>query len=380
VWQQQPWADAQVMEQVWFAGTHGDVGGGYSGDSIGLQKITLRWMKDKARAAGLALEAESPLTAEELSQFARDPVHPTEKEFPYQFWTARRRPVGQQTAGNESVSSSVVERMAADPGTVKRVSGDSSVGYCPLNVVGYAAAASLSAALTRWVAEQVPCLTPRVWDEVGPIPAGSPKLVRLEDLALANSFLIGVLDPSSADPILDRIGSRAREADAVVQRLPDTFESLSAANRDEILRAVGIPSVEVPDAVRNITVAFWSAVVKRIPEWSAVGGDQLSPDDFRGRTILGTRACLVALAAVGNRLIKLQPRPQDWEPWLKPLAEIDWQRSNPAWAMISQDGAPLSRRALQSVINEVATKLKLYGAAVEPPLHTLRRDGRGEDI
>jgi uncharacterized protein (DUF2235 family) len=56
LWEQQPGAGGQVLEQVWFAGAHSNVGGGYP-DS-GLSDIALRWMADKAVAAGLALDEE----------------------------------------------------------------------------------------------------------------------------------------------------------------------------------------------------------------------------------------------------------------------------------------------------------------------------------
>lgn len=42
------------MEQVWFAGVHSDVGGGYA--ERGLTDIALGWMPERARAAGLALD------------------------------------------------------------------------------------------------------------------------------------------------------------------------------------------------------------------------------------------------------------------------------------------------------------------------------------
>ena len=55
VWTQQPGAPAeQVLEQVWFAGVHCDVGGGYKQD--GLSNDTLAWMWRRAEQAGLALD------------------------------------------------------------------------------------------------------------------------------------------------------------------------------------------------------------------------------------------------------------------------------------------------------------------------------------
>ena len=44
------------LEQVWFAGVHCDVGGGYPEDRSGLSAITLRWMVGKAEATGLIFD------------------------------------------------------------------------------------------------------------------------------------------------------------------------------------------------------------------------------------------------------------------------------------------------------------------------------------
>lgn len=46
----------QVLEQRWFAGVHSNVGGGYPDE--GLADIALQWMIDKARATGLAIDAD----------------------------------------------------------------------------------------------------------------------------------------------------------------------------------------------------------------------------------------------------------------------------------------------------------------------------------
>jgi hypothetical protein len=47
---------AQTIEQVWFAGVHSDVGGGYPDPQ--LADITLLWMADRAAAYGLAFKPE----------------------------------------------------------------------------------------------------------------------------------------------------------------------------------------------------------------------------------------------------------------------------------------------------------------------------------
>lgn len=52
MWQQQDGADGQRLEQVWFAGSHGDVGGGNRNSS--LSDIALLWMIDCCESCGLA--------------------------------------------------------------------------------------------------------------------------------------------------------------------------------------------------------------------------------------------------------------------------------------------------------------------------------------
>jgi uncharacterized protein (DUF2235 family) len=54
LWEQQADATGQTLEQVWFAGVHSDVGGGY-GDPT-LAEIPLLWLVERARERGLAFE------------------------------------------------------------------------------------------------------------------------------------------------------------------------------------------------------------------------------------------------------------------------------------------------------------------------------------
>ncbi len=46
-------APGQNYKQVWFAGVHADIGGGYREEQSGLSKVTLEWMIAEAVAAGL---------------------------------------------------------------------------------------------------------------------------------------------------------------------------------------------------------------------------------------------------------------------------------------------------------------------------------------
>src|SRR5580658_8225789 len=46
----------QDIKQVWFAGVHSDIGGGYLEKDSGLAKVTLQWMIAEASAAGLLVD------------------------------------------------------------------------------------------------------------------------------------------------------------------------------------------------------------------------------------------------------------------------------------------------------------------------------------
>jgi len=58
LWVKQDDAPDQVLEQVWFAGVHCDVGGGYPESESGLSKLALEWMLDEAGPKGLRIDAE----------------------------------------------------------------------------------------------------------------------------------------------------------------------------------------------------------------------------------------------------------------------------------------------------------------------------------
>jgi uncharacterized protein (DUF2235 family) len=59
-------AAGQILEQVWFAGVHSDVGGGYPWNERGLANVTLRWMLNRV-AATCKLDSD-PYPIEDLEQ------------------------------------------------------------------------------------------------------------------------------------------------------------------------------------------------------------------------------------------------------------------------------------------------------------------------
>jgi hypothetical protein len=59
LWQEKDVGGEQRLEQVWFVGCHGDVGGQEMGVDHALSDITLLWMMQKAQEQGLAFKPEA---------------------------------------------------------------------------------------------------------------------------------------------------------------------------------------------------------------------------------------------------------------------------------------------------------------------------------
>jgi uncharacterized protein (DUF2235 family) len=62
LWKRQDHAREQKLEQVWFAGVHCDVGGGYAEPALG--EIPLLWMAERAKGHGLALDPDRLVAAD----------------------------------------------------------------------------------------------------------------------------------------------------------------------------------------------------------------------------------------------------------------------------------------------------------------------------
>lgn len=103
----------QVIEQVWFAGAHANVGGGYANNR--LSDVALRWMMERAQACGLALDpARMPALPDEPP-----PITDSYRDFlggAYSMFEARYfRTIGATPFGQESIDATVTERTARDP-------------------------------------------------------------------------------------------------------------------------------------------------------------------------------------------------------------------------------------------------------------------------
>lgn len=115
LWSVQP-KPGQTVEQMWFCGTHSDIGGGFL--KRGLSDIPLQWMIDKARAAGLAFDAAA-MAAHPLLMDPLERLNIVESAF-HRFVLGRNRPIG-LTKGTalqdptQSLHPSVRQRWDHDP-------------------------------------------------------------------------------------------------------------------------------------------------------------------------------------------------------------------------------------------------------------------------
>lgn len=118
LWESKP-KSGQVVEQVWFAGAHSDVGGGLP--QAGMSDLALIWLKEKAEAHGLAFD-EMRLKALRPDGFGE--VHESRRGI-YKLLASRIRRLGQQ-ASTEAVHPCVIERQR-----------NSQPPYRPANLMAY---------------------------------------------------------------------------------------------------------------------------------------------------------------------------------------------------------------------------------------------------
>lgn len=140
------------MEQVWFAGAHSDVGGGY--ENRALADIPLLWMAEKAEASGLAIDRSVLPTRAELNPCAprhesrdgwsrKDRLTPTircvgGKVFPVEFYERLYVPVDDDgkllVPLKESVHESVFARLDKDDVVAKEKGFEAKGKYVPRNL------------------------------------------------------------------------------------------------------------------------------------------------------------------------------------------------------------------------------------------------------
>ena len=108
IWNQGSDTSGQVLEQVWFAGVHSNVGGSYP--RAGLSDITLLWMIGKAEACGLAIDRNCLATLNNPKPNAFDEIYNSQTVW-YKIAGLGDyvRPMGRET--EESAASSAIDRL-----------------------------------------------------------------------------------------------------------------------------------------------------------------------------------------------------------------------------------------------------------------------------
>jgi len=111
----------QTVEQVWFAGVHSNIGGGYK-DS-GLSDITFKWMMDNARECGLTFNQEYIESA--IAEDYAGEIRNSRKGF-YRLSPSFKRPIGKHDQSCESVHQKAIMR-----------NQNKGLNYHPENLIEY---------------------------------------------------------------------------------------------------------------------------------------------------------------------------------------------------------------------------------------------------
>ncbi|MCV0427127.1 MAG: DUF2235 domain-containing protein [Roseibium sp.] len=121
------WQDSgsdQTLEQRWFAGAHGNVGGSYGDD--GMANIALHWIVDGAKALGLAVDERflgkyRPYVQDEIGD-THTLTYRAIELLRFRRGEGLREIDGHSQAANLSIDPTVIKRMCSDPSKHKEMS------------------------------------------------------------------------------------------------------------------------------------------------------------------------------------------------------------------------------------------------------------------
>lgn len=154
---------------------------------------------------------------------------------------------------------------------------------------------------------------------------------------------------SSLNILYDRRDDKALLVKAVVQEVPvlrelTEMERSSLSTRSSKLFTLNslyhatLALLEYPwnsenaqpgEFCRTLAVNYWQRVGEQIPDWQLVREKQLSAREIRRDYLHSHHVGLMALGALGARLIRYSP--ENWAPYLPKLQQLDWSRFNPDW-------------------------------------------------
>ncbi|PWR19769.1 DUF2235 domain-containing protein [Zavarzinia compransoris] len=124
-------APAQDLRQVWFAGVHSDIGGGYPAAEAGLAKISFRWMMAEAEAKGLAIDAQA-LDLALNDQGPPDPQGKLHRSLTPAWWPAEFVPKARGAGGRDGLRLNLFRRRTIPEGAHIHGSVFARQGYAPI--------------------------------------------------------------------------------------------------------------------------------------------------------------------------------------------------------------------------------------------------------
>jgi DNA sulfur modification protein DndB len=117
----------------------------------------------------------------------------------------------------------------------------------------------------------------------------------------------------------------------------------------------GRKSSAVAPEEERLAVDFWNEVAKYIPEWELAVTGKVAAAELRRDFIHAHGLALHALGIMGAALIASEPR--KWKERLRPLAKIDWSRSNTKlWEGRAMIGGRVSKAHSSLVLTTVVLK------------------------
>jgi uncharacterized protein (DUF2235 family) len=131
----------QDLVELWFPGSHGDVGGGYPENHGGLWREPFAWMCDEARKAGLLTDPEQERRVLTRTPAPEKPwAEPLHESLTWQWWLAELFPKLRynQRIGRRLPSLGLGRRRRIEPGaglhSSVRLRMESIAGYAPANL------------------------------------------------------------------------------------------------------------------------------------------------------------------------------------------------------------------------------------------------------
>jgi DNA sulfur modification protein DndB len=112
-------------------------------------------------------------------------------------------------------------------------------------------------------------------------------------------------------------------------------------------------------------IAFWTAVIENMPDWTAAGRREVSAADLRRENVHAHGIALEAIAAAGARLVDVEG---SWSDRLRGLRDLDWSRDNAdLWE---------GRALVNGRINRSRTSVLLTAELISRSLANKGADGR----